>query len=183
MRKIVILCLTFMIVSWALGMTLVGTPTILVTTELPTLTYVSTYTCIGKPLIFAEVLRVVDGDTIVVSLDGKPRYVRMVGVDTPETVHPNKPVQPGGLTASTFTKLLTGKTVGLTYDYKAGTEDYFGRYLCYVYVNIDETWYNWNLMLVLNGYGIAYTKYPFSFKELYKDAEKFAQENRLHLWY
>jgi len=183
MKKIVSFCLIIMFFGIMFGLTHMGTPTLLETTWLPTLTYVSTYTGIGSPLIFAEVKRVVDGDTIVVLLDDKPRYIRMVGIDTPETVHPNKPVQPGGKTASDFTKLLTGKTVGLTYDYKAGTEDFFGRYLCYVYVNVNDTWYNWNLMVVLNGYGIAYTKYPFSFKELYKEAEKFAQENRLHLWY
>ena len=51
------------------------------------------------------VIRVVDGDTIV--LDGKER-VRLIGVDTPETVHPSKPVEYYGKEASSFTKSLWG---------------------------------------------------------------------------
>lgn len=183
MRKIFNLFLTMMVCVTLFGVvTNVGTPVILETTVLPTLTYVSTYAGTGTPSTFAEVKRTVDGDTIVVTMDGIPHYIRMVGVDTPETVHPRKPVEAGGKLASDFTKVLTDRTVGFIFDEKAGNKDYFGRYLGYVYINIDGTWYNWNLILVLNGYGIAYTDYPFLYPDLFISAEKFAQEKGLHLW-
>ena len=55
-------------------------------------------------LIMGKVTRVVDGDTAVINVDGEDRRVRLLGVDTPETVHPNKPVQYYGKEASNFTK-------------------------------------------------------------------------------
>ena len=48
--------------------------------------------------------RVIDGDTIVVEIDGKQEKVRLIGVDTPETVHPSKPVEYFGKEASEFTR-------------------------------------------------------------------------------
>src|SRR5262249_9114156 len=63
------------------------------------------------------VVRVIDGDTIVVKIEGKDTRVRLIGVDTPETVHPNKPVEYYGKEASAFTKkLLEGQRVTLEYD-------------------------------------------------------------------
>src|SRR4051812_25037158 len=50
------------------------------------------------------VLRVIDGDTIVVEIEGKQVKVRLIGVDTPETVHPTKKVEYFGREASAFTK-------------------------------------------------------------------------------
>ena len=52
----------------------------------------------------AKVTRVVDGDTLVVSIAGREERVRLIGVDTPETVHPQKPVEFFGKEASAFTK-------------------------------------------------------------------------------
>ena len=54
----------------------------------------------------AKVIRVVDGDTLVVEIGGKTERVRLSGVDTPETVHPKKPVGYFGTEASAFTKRL-----------------------------------------------------------------------------
>ena len=54
----------------------------------------------------ATVVRVVDGDTLVVSIAGREERVRLIGVDTPETVHPQKPVEYFGKEASAFTKRL-----------------------------------------------------------------------------
>jgi micrococcal nuclease len=59
-----------------------------------------------------KVVRVIDGDTIAVSIDGKETKVRLIGVDTPETVHPQKPVERFGKEASRFTtELLKDKSV------------------------------------------------------------------------
>ena len=62
-------------------------------------------------------IRVVDGDTIVVRIEGseKVEKVRYLGIDTPETVHPRKPVEPGGPEASAANKaLVDGKRVWLS---------------------------------------------------------------------
>ena len=79
------------------------------------------------------VVRVVDGDTLVVDINGTDTKVRPIGVDTPELVHTNASKNvPEGTTASDYTKnLLTGKNVYLEYD--AGPTDKYGRTLAYVY--------------------------------------------------
>ena len=69
----------------------------------------------GKDKVYVE--RVVDGDTFVANKDGKEIKVRMIGMDTPETVKPNTPVQPYGKEASNYTKkALTHQNVYLEYD-------------------------------------------------------------------
>lgn len=85
----------------------------------------------------ATVTRVVDGDTLEVLMNGKTETVRLLLVDTPETVHPQKPVEPLGPEASQFVKdALQGKEVRV----KPGSEerDQYGRLLAYVFIG-DET--------------------------------------------
>ena len=66
----------------------------------------------NQDFVQAVIVRAVDGDTAVVKVDGQERRVRFLGVDTPETVHPNKPVQYYGKEASSYTKeSLNGKRV------------------------------------------------------------------------
>ena len=82
----------------------------------------------------APVIRVVDGDTIEVRLDGRAEDVRLIGVDTPETVKPDTPVQCFGPRASHFTKRsLTGKRVRLVFGVER--RDIYGRLLAYVYLD------------------------------------------------
>lgn len=79
------------------------------------------------------VSRVVDGDTFVLSAGGTSYRVRVLGIDTPETVDPRKPVQCFGPQASTYAKhLLTGRRVILRYD--RVVHDVYGRLLAYVWV-------------------------------------------------
>jgi len=81
----------------------------------------------------AEVVRVVDGDTIEVELEGEVEDVRYIGVDTPETVDPDEPVQCFGPQASDFNKrLVAGEDVTLVFDHEL--RDAYGRLLAYVYV-------------------------------------------------
>jgi endonuclease YncB( thermonuclease family) len=82
------------------------------------------------------VSRVVDGDTVYVSSGGRSEDVRLLGIDTPETVDPRRPVGCYGPEASAYTKhLLTGRQVTLVYD--RVTRDVYGRYLAYVYLDGD----------------------------------------------
>jgi hypothetical protein len=76
----------------------------------------------------AKVVRVIDGDTIQVDIDGELKTVRYIGIDTPETVHPNRPVEEGGHEATEANRrLVAGKTVYLERD-KSNT-DHYGRLL------------------------------------------------------
>jgi len=95
----------------------------------------------------ARVVRAVDGDTIVVSRDGgrTEERVRYIGVDTPETVKPDTPVQCFGKRASAFNhRLVDGREVRLVLDAEA--RDRFGRLLAYVYRTDDGRFVNAELM-------------------------------------
>lgn len=114
--------------------------------------------------------RVVDGDTFV--LAGGER-VRLIGVDTPETVKPGTAVQPYGKEASEFSKkMLTGKKVRLVFD--VSEKDRYGRLLAYVYLE-DGTFYN--ELLLQEGYAQVMTvppnvKYADHFVEVQRKARK-----------
>ena len=112
-----------------------------------------------------KVVRVIDGDTVKIDYRGKATNVRLVGVDTPETVHPSKPVEAYGKEASNFTKnLLQGEFVYLRYD--VDRTDKYGRLLAYVYRAPDGLFVN--LEIVRQGYGHAYTQFPFKHMELFR---------------
>jgi len=123
-------------------------------------------------------VRAVDGDTIIVMLDGIKERVRLIGVDTPETVRPNTPVQYYGKEASAFTKMMAeGNTVTLTYDWEA--RDKYGRLLAYVYLE-DGTFLN--AEIVRQGYGHAYTRFPFRYMREFRAYERQARKKGLGLW-
>ncbi len=87
----------------------------------------------GPAEAVVPVTRVVDGDTIEVRIGGKLEDVRLIGVDTPETVKPGTPVQCFGPRASHFTKrLLEGRTVRLVFGVER--RDVYGRLLAYVHL-------------------------------------------------
>ena len=122
-----------------------------------------------------RVLRVVDGDTIILETIGR---VRLIGVDTPEAVDPRRPVQHFGREASAFLRsLVEGKIVRLEYDQQR--RDRYLRTLAYVYL-LDGSFVN--LELVRQGYGFAYTKYPFRYLALFRNAERIARESSRGLW-
>lgn len=92
----------------------------------------------NQDFVQAVIVRAVDGDTAVVRIDGQEKRVRFLGVDTPETVHPNKPVQFYGKEASNFTKeSLNGRRVWLEYD--SNPQDRYGRHLAYIWLNNPKT--------------------------------------------
>ena len=127
-----------------------------------------------------RVVGVVDGDTIKVSLDGRTETVRLTGVDTPETVHPNRPVEHFGKEASAFTQSrLNGQTVRLEVDPQGDTRDRYGRLLRYVYLE-DGTLFN--AVLIREGYAHAYTNFPFSKLDEFRLLERQARESGAGLW-
>ncbi|MFQ5454606.1 MAG: thermonuclease family protein [Nitrospirota bacterium] len=129
----------------------------------------------GSEIKIHIVIRVIDGDTLEVA--GGER-IRLIGVDTPETVHPKKPVEYFGKEASQFTKkMVEGKKVKLEYDWQR--KDKYGRTLAYVYLE-DGTFLN--AEIIKQGYGYVYTRFPFKYMDEFRKYEKDARENNIGLW-
>jgi len=128
-----------------------------------------------------DVVSVVDGDTIKVLIDGKTTTLRLIGIDTPETVDPRKPVQCFGLEASKKAKeLLTGRKVRIEQDSTQDKLDKYGRLLAYVYRD-DGLFYN--EYMVKQGYAHEYTYViPYKYQVEFKADQKYAQDNKLGLW-
>ncbi len=129
--------------------------------------------------VSAFVQKVVDGDTLKVLMDGREETVRLIGIDTPESVHPDKSRNTEwGKRASEFTKgRLEGKMIRLEFDVQE--RDKYGRLLAYVYT--DEGLFN--EVLVREGWAKVST-YPPNVKyvERFKIAEKEAQKKNLGIW-
>lgn len=126
-----------------------------------------------------KVTRVVDGDTIKVDFNGKEESVRLIGIDTPESVHPDATKNlPEGKLASEFTKdRLEGKEVILEFDVQE--RDHYGRLLAYVWVGGEM----FNKVLLREGYAQVAT-YPPNVKyvEEFTAIQKQARENNKGLW-
>ncbi|REK17296.1 MAG: thermonuclease [Planctomycetota bacterium] len=122
------------------------------------------------------VVRVVDGDTIIVGSDS---VVRLIGVDTPETVKPDHPVEPFGPEATKFTRqFLAGGTARLEFDRER--VDRFGRFLAYVWVG--DRMLNEELLRA----GLARWEPNFHYsaakKAIFREAQEQARDEGLGLW-
>lgn len=131
----------------------------------------------------ARVVRVVDGDTIVVQLDGRDFKVRYIGVNTPETVAPNTPVQWMGPEASAANRsLVEGRTVVLEKD--VSETDRYGRLLRYVWLHEPTGWVFVNLELLRRGFAQVST-FPPDVKyadTVYLEAQRQARAAGVGLW-
>lgn len=124
-------------------------------------------------------IEIVDGDTIRIKRVGKNESVRFVGVDTPETVHPNKSVEPFGEAATGFTRnLLIGELVYLRFDTQK--RDMYKRSLAYVFRAPDGLFVN--LEIIRQGYGRAYVRIPLEHMSLFQHYETQARSSRIGLW-
>ena len=140
----------------------------------------------------AKVIRVIDGDTIDVLINGKTYRIRLLGVDCPETTaEKNKPYEydsitdlnylaEWGLKAKEFTeKVLDHGTVYVEFDRLAGLKGYYGRYLAYVYL---ENGTDFNALLVKNGLARVYTEGTFEKESEYLKLENYAKIHKIGLW-
>jgi len=129
---------------------------------------------------FFKVTSVVDGDTIKVNIRGKVESIRLLAIDTPETVDPRKFVQCFGKEATTKMKsILSGKFVKLIDDKSQGNRDKYGRLLRYAYLE-DGTFVN--AQMVKEGYAFSYKEYPTKYLNDFNNLEKQAREKNLGLW-
>jgi micrococcal nuclease len=126
----------------------------------------------------AQVVRVIDGDTIAVVIDGLEYRVRYIGIDTPETVDPRLPVECFGREASQRNReLLEGKTVELEKD--VSETDQYDRLLRYVWVDGEMV----NATLVREGYAVAVTYAPdVKYQELLLELQRQARAEGQGLW-
>lgn len=129
-----------------------------------------------------RVVRVVDGDTIIVEIDGREERLRYIGVDTPESVQPNTPVECFGREASAENaRLVEGKQVELERD--ISNRDRYDRLLRYVYVVENGERIFVNQALVANGFAFASTFPPdVKYEETLRAAQREARDDGRGLW-
>ncbi len=130
------------------------------------------------------VTEVVDGDTLKTVIDGHSITVRLLGINTPETVDPRKPVECFGLEASQKTKtLLIGKNVLLSLNPQYERVDVYGRLLAYVRRFEDGLFIN--EYLIQEGYAYEYTfnsKQPYQYRDQFKKDESQAKDTKKGVW-
>jgi len=128
-----------------------------------------------------RVVSVVDGDTVKLDMNGTTESIRIIGLDTPETVHPSKPVECMGIEASNKAKqLLTGQSVRFESDDTQDTRDRFGRLLGYLFLPNGD---NFAEVMLRAGYGNEYTyDLPYKYQSAFKAAEQSARANGVGLW-
>jgi micrococcal nuclease len=127
------------------------------------------------------VIKVVDGDTVAVNIADKSETIRIIGINTPETVDPRKPVECFGQEASAKAhELLDGKSVILEADATQGERDKYGRLLRYVFLPDGS---DFGKTMISEGYAYEYTySTPYKYQEAYKAAQGEAQTAKRGLW-
>ncbi len=128
-----------------------------------------------------SVVDVVDGDTVKIQRNGVTETLRLIGMDTPETVDPRKPVQCYGREASTrAAKLLEGERVKIATDPTQDTRDKYGRLLVYLWRS-DGLFFNQRM--IADGYAKEYTyDVPYQYQSQFRSAERQAREGERGLW-
>lgn len=129
-----------------------------------------------------RVVKVIDGDTITFSIRGKNESVRLLGIDTPESVDPRRPIQCFAKEATNKMKsFIDGKFVILIDDNTQGNRDKYKRLLRYVYL-ADSVRTFVNGEMVKQGYAFSYRQYPTKMLGKFNRFEKYAREHNLGLW-
>ena len=126
-----------------------------------------------------EYVRTIDGDTIEIRKDNQNFTIRLLGVDTPETVHPSKPIEYYGPEASIFTEdYLDRQDLYLEFD--GDMTDKYGRVLAYIWL---ENGTLFNLILVEQGYAKLYENAKnLKYEDFFLLALKEAQDGRIGMW-
>ncbi len=126
------------------------------------------------------VVAVVDGDTLKVNMPDRTT-IRVIGIDTPETVDPRRPVQCFGAEASARAHaLLDRRSVSIEFDASQGREDRYGRTLAYVWLPDGRSF---NETMITEGYAHEYTyDTPYRYQRAYRQAETEARQGDRGLW-
>ncbi len=111
--------------------------------------------------VLITILKVVDGDTVDIDVDGRTERVRLIGVNTPETKHPTKPIECFGPEASAYLKQLLPMGTAVRIERDVEARDRYGRLLLYLYLGSNDLFIN--LDLVSRGYGTPMSIEPNTF--------------------
>lgn len=130
---------------------------------------------------FYKVNRAVDGDTLELNMNERKEKVRLIGINTPETVDPRKDVECFGKEASDKMKALTnGELVYLEYDETQGMRDKYDRILAYVYLEDNQML---NRKMIADGYAHEYTYgIPYKYQKEFRELQNFARTQERGLW-
>lgn len=150
-------------------------------TPTPSIFVKPTETQVIRENIDSTVVKVIDGDTINVQANGQAYTIRLIGIDSPETVDPRKTVQCFGKEASDFAKKnLLNQKVRLESDTSQGDKDKYNRLLRYVFLS-DGTLFN--KIMLEQGYAQEYTyNTPYKYRDEFIAAQLYAKNNNLGLW-
>lgn len=134
---------------------------------------------LSKYCEWERVERIVDGDTLII--ESNREKIRFIGIDTPETKHPRKPIQKFGIEASNKTKELLppNQKVCLIQDRIGDKYDKYGRKLAYVFT---ESGQDVNALLLKSGLARGYYNFPFERKEAFRVYELEAQKLKKNIW-
>lgn len=131
--------------------------------------------------VHGRVRRVIDGDTVVVSMSGRTETIRLIGVNTPETHHPTKPVECFGPEAASHTSTLLAAGTDVWVERDVESRDRYGRLLGYVHRSSDDLFVN--LDLVAGGWALPYPFPPNTiFETQFAEAANTARTASLGLW-
>jgi micrococcal nuclease len=130
---------------------------------------------------YYSVVKVIDGDTLTIDMHGSLETLRLIGINTPETVDPRRPVECFGKEASAKAKAtLLSARVHVEADASQDVRDKYGRMLVYVFLP-DGT--NFNKLMIADGYAYEYTyRLPYKYQAEFKEAERTARESSKGLW-
>jgi micrococcal nuclease len=137
---------------------------------------------LSEPIDYFKVIKVVDGDTFDIDYHGQSERIRLIGLNTPESVDPKKPVECFGKEASEEgKKLLLGKWVRLEIDPAQDDKDKYGRWLRYA---ITKEGVFYNLEIIKNGFAYEYThnNIAYQYQAVFKAAQKEAEIAKKGLW-
>ncbi len=130
---------------------------------------------------FYKVTKVTDGDTIHIMMEGNDEVVRLLGINTPETVDPRRSVECFGKESSDRMKdIAKGQIVKLEYDDSQSLRDTYGRLLAYVYLEDGQMI---NRKMIAEGYAYEYTYLtPYKYQREFRQLQKLAQSSSRGLW-
>lgn len=127
-----------------------------------------------------RVTRVIDGDTFEAHIATSTEKIRMIGIDTPESVDPRRPVQCFGKEAGVhLADLILDREIRLTNDVTGDNRDVYGRLLRYEYT-ADGTLIN--AQMIEDGYAYAYTRFPFEKRTEFLKLQTQARASQRGLW-
>lgn len=137
----------------------------------------------GQVSVGWRVSRIVDGDTVDVTKGRRTLTLRLIGIDTPETVHPTEPIECYGPEATKFAeRRLLGEPVALEFDRSQGRLDYYDRTLAYVWTTEGHP-QQFNRDAVRRGYALEYTyDAPYLWQREFQRAQAAAVAGRLGVW-